>query len=222
MRIGVCIPCHYEYFIYIGRVLESIERQTYKPSIVCVSLSGAPRNHGTNIDKFFSFPLAIIKTTEKKNAGENRNIAAKCIYTDVDVITFFDADDYMHPQRLESIYNAFTNNDCEVFLHMLKWLPKSTSTDIIRETIENITVTGHISGNLICNFYVDAISDIDNTTSLIIANGHATIRSYIFGDNVYPENSVGCEDSEYMANLFRRGYKFKYTTDILAIYCQYQ
>jgi len=222
MKIGVCIPCHYEYFKYIDRVLESIERQTYKPSLVCISLSGIPENCRTNITSFFSFPLIVLKTREKKNAGENRNIAATSVYAHVDIITFFDADDYMHPERLEAIYNAFTSNDCEVFLHTLKWLPKSSPTEVIRETIDNIKRTGHISSNVVCRFYVDAINDTDETKTFIVANGHATIRSYIFISHKYPENAVGCEDSEYMANVFRNGYKFKYTSDILAIYCQYQ
>jgi hypothetical protein len=57
----------------------------------------------------YSFPLTIVTCSERRNAAENRNIAASRLTTDL--VSFFDVDDVMHPQRLESL------SDCDITLH---------------------------------------------------------------------------------------------------------
>lgn len=49
------------------------------------------------------------------NTATNRNIAAKML--DTDIISYIDADDQMHFQRLEIIEKAFVENDIDLFLH---------------------------------------------------------------------------------------------------------
>jgi hypothetical protein len=55
----------------------------------------------------------VITTTERKNTAENRNIAWRAL--DTDAISFFDADDRMHVQRLEFVERALLNAD--IVLH---------------------------------------------------------------------------------------------------------
>ena len=64
----------------------------------------------------YSFPLRIIGHKDRKNAAQNRNVAASSL--DTDIISFFDGDDEMHPQRLEAIKEAFSRNPAlDIVLH---------------------------------------------------------------------------------------------------------
>ena len=136
MRIGVCIPCHKPYIQYIQKCLESIEHQTRKPDVVSISFSEVDE---PPILQSFSFPIEISITTEKQCQARNRNIAASKI--EVDILTFFDADDIMHPNRLASIELAF-EQDIDGFLHDNKQCNSAqyrtrALSNILWEQIEN-------------------------------------------------------------------------------------
>jgi glycosyltransferase involved in cell wall biosynthesis len=113
MKIGVAIPCYYGHIQNLTNLLDSIENQTYKPDKVVVSCSSTKQLFET---KEYTFPLDIIITDEDKNAAENRNIAANHL-NNMDYITFIDADDIMHPQRIEILLNVFQGTDCDIILH---------------------------------------------------------------------------------------------------------
>lgn len=109
--IGVAVPCYNKHIKYLPALLQSINKNTIKPIKVVVSCSSVT----TEIDlvvlkeicaQVYDFKLLILATGESKNAAENRNIATK--YIDTDIVSYFDADDIMHPQRLELIQTAFT------------------------------------------------------------------------------------------------------------------
>jgi glycosyltransferase involved in cell wall biosynthesis len=102
--IGVAIPCYKYHIDKVNNLLESIELQIRKPDQVCISCSSTEEN--TNILKReYSFPVKTLIWNDRKNASQNRNLAIKEL--DADIISFFDADDIMHPQRLDFIEKAF-------------------------------------------------------------------------------------------------------------------
>lgn len=114
--IGVVIPCYLHHVEKLGSLLESIEKQTCKPDQVVVSCSSVSDDvHIPYNATMYSFPLQIIRHVGRKNAAENRNIATKYIRTST--ITYFDADDMMHPQRLECIQDVFQKTDAKIILH---------------------------------------------------------------------------------------------------------
>lgn len=51
------------------------------------------------------------------------------------VVSFFDCDDYMHPQRMEILHAAFSNNpDLEYLLHTYTWIRRSEfTTSVMRK-----------------------------------------------------------------------------------------
>jgi glycosyltransferase involved in cell wall biosynthesis len=116
MKIGVAIPCYKYHIPKLIRCLESIEAQTLKADQVVVSCSSSDKSDfPSDIEKRFSFPLVILTTPDRKNAAENRNIAISHLTTDL--VSFFDADDIMHPQRLEFIKHAFyLKRDCKIVI----------------------------------------------------------------------------------------------------------
>lgn len=106
ITIGVAIPCYEGHLQALGRLLESIEGQSRKPDMVIVSCSSATSSTNPYSSHSYSFPLRILFHSDKKNAAQNRNIAASQLNTDI--ITFMDADDTMHPQRIAVIETCFT------------------------------------------------------------------------------------------------------------------
>ena len=112
MRIGVAIPCFIKHTHKCHELLESINQQTRLPDQVVVSCSSSKPEDFPHRD--YKFPLQIITTEAKQNTGQNRNAAAKLL--DTDIITFIDADDLMHPQRLEIIEKA-VEGGADIVLH---------------------------------------------------------------------------------------------------------
>lgn len=112
MRIGVAIPCYIGHIQDCYRLLETINEQTRLPDQVIVSCSSCKSTDF--VQKEYRFPLTVITNDQRKNAGQNRNIAASRL--DTDIITFMDADDTMHPQRIQAIEQAFKEG-VDIVLH---------------------------------------------------------------------------------------------------------
>lgn len=108
--IGVAIPCYYGHINKLKRLFDSIDAQTLRPNKVVVSCSSSSPLDIPPLPKY-SFDLQIITTPHRKNAAENRNIAIR--YLNTDLISFFDADDVMHPQRLEALQHI----EADLILH---------------------------------------------------------------------------------------------------------
>jgi len=114
--LGAVIPCHKPYIPYLRECLDSIEGQTIKPSAVVVVCSSSKDEDIPESYKTYSFPLRFITREDERNQAQNRNQGASVIGTDF--ITFFDADDVMHPQRIELIQRYISNSD--ILLHGYK------------------------------------------------------------------------------------------------------
>lgn len=111
--LGVVIPCHKPYIPYLRECLDSIEAQTRKPSSVVVVCSSAKDEDIPESYTKYSFPLRFITREDERNQAQNRNQGASVIGTDF--ISFFDADDIMHPQRIASIAEVMPQVD--IVLH---------------------------------------------------------------------------------------------------------
>lgn len=112
MKIGVAIPCYKRHIPHLLNLLQTLCQQTRLPDRVVVSCSST-RPEEFPVPPDMPYPLEIVVHPERKNAAENRNIAAAKL-TDCDYISFFDADDIMHPQRLEALAQ---NLDVDLIMH---------------------------------------------------------------------------------------------------------
>jgi glycosyltransferase involved in cell wall biosynthesis len=134
MKIGVAIPCYYGHINNLFCLLDSIDSQTIVPNKVAVSCSSTDK---LDIVKKYNFELDIFVTNEKLNAAQNRNNAISKLL-DMDYVTFIDADDIMHPQRIEILLKTIHDYDSDVILHNYQTEPYSDQN--IFESIENIVV----------------------------------------------------------------------------------
>lgn len=175
MKIGVAVPCYYGHIGHLTNLLDSIENQSCKPDKVVVSCSSTKELFET---KKYSFLLEIIITEEHKNAAQNRNIAASRL-NDMDYITFIDADDIMHPQRIEILLKTFQETDCDIILHNF------LMNDSNFNHIDNID----IRINELIQCYTGCIRHLDfyKYQSQSIHHSQSSIKKYIFDIIKYPE-----------------------------------
>jgi glycosyltransferase involved in cell wall biosynthesis len=114
--IGVAIPGYIVHLPKLPRLLDSIATQTRPPDAVVVSASNCTdADAAPLLSRGWPFPLRIICHADRRNAAQNRNIAARAL--DTEIISFCDADDVMHPQRLEILADVFARTGAEFVLH---------------------------------------------------------------------------------------------------------
>lgn len=104
MTIGVAIPCYSGHAHYIPTLLDNITSSTRKPDEIVISCSSSESNRILYFT-YNDMDVRIWYSTERLNQAMNRNRAASLLKTDL--ITFIDADDLMHPKRIEYLCNAF-------------------------------------------------------------------------------------------------------------------
>lgn len=117
MKLGVAIPSYKGDIAKLKDLLDSIECQTVKPDCVVINCSSMKDLSFPNIPHY-SFPLTVFIYEHRRNAAQNRNAGARFLLNKVDILSFFDADDIMHPQRIEHILNAFASpENPDIVLH---------------------------------------------------------------------------------------------------------
>lgn len=199
MRIGVAIPCYKHHISLLKRCLDSIEAQTRKPYEVVVSCSSC---NPEDIPAYsYSFPLRILNHRERKNAAENRNLAAREILSSCDVISFFDCDDVMHPQRLQCIEEQFTRNPCDILLHNF-WLDEECA-----QPFENYT-SFHTELNVLRRAPTGC-AIVEGRRHLRIHHSQVSVSAFVFGriqfkedpGNERREDAIFCGDVLGMPNI---------------------
>lgn len=113
-KIGVAVPCYKPHLQKLLRLLASIEAQIVLPDIVIVSCSSTTL---ADLPVFptYRFNVQIVTHCGRLNAAENRNCAAGLMPPEIDIISFIDGDDIMHPQRIAAI--AAAAGDAELIMH---------------------------------------------------------------------------------------------------------
>ena len=197
MKIGVAIPSYYGHITRLFDLLDSIENQTVLPDKVVVSCSSTSSFENT---KKYNFSLDIIITSDKHNASQNRNIAALNLLN-MNYITFMDADDIMHPQRIEFLLKGFQSHDSDIILHNYFEWTKGTIEKFF-EIFEEINIRTHtlIQSCTGCITQINGYSDrVDK-----IHHGQVTVKRSIFEQVQFPEEREfeTKEDSVFCYRVF--------------------
>jgi hypothetical protein len=186
MKIGAAIPAYIGHIKGLFKLLDSIQNQTVIPDKVVVSCSSTKKSD-LELDcyfekvKHYSFYLEIITTEEKKSAAQNRNIAASKL-TDMDCITFIDADDIMHPQRIEILLKVFQEYDSDIILH--NYFVHVTFENIIFNKIENSDINVRI--NSLRQHWSGCIEHI-NYVEEGIHHSQVSVKNEVFNKIKFPE-----------------------------------
>lgn len=198
-NISVCIPAIPSDWKAgsLRRCLKSIQRQTLQPFSVIVAISEATDGVANAIhDEYSSFlspvPLIITHTEGVALAGPNRNAAAYVATSSI--LTFIDADDVMHPQRIEILSEAFRlNPELELLMHAYS----------AEEAILNTVL--HVDDSKV--MYAQELCELERTTRsahlwLHVRMHHAqpTVKSSVFRKFWYG-NEYRIEDSTLVRKM---------------------
>lgn len=214
MKIGVAVPCYHGHVNNLYNLLDSINSQTILPNKVVVSSSSTEK---IDITKEYKFNLEIIIIKEKLNAAQNRNNAISKLL-DMDYITFMDADDIMHPQRIEILLNTINNYDSDIILHNFQ--TESLNDNNMFKHIEDIKVR---TNSLIqswsgCITHTNGYSDsVDK-----IHHSQATVKNWILHLIKFPEETEfnRKEDCVFCHRIFSlHNIKHAYIQNELSYYC---
>ncbi len=201
VTIGIAIPCYKGHLDKLKLLLESIEKQTVKPSEVVVSCSSVSEIEGLKCKiEALNFPLNIIYSSQNKNAAENRNIAALNLSTDI--ITFMDADDIMHPQRIEIIHKCFTENPQATM--MMHGFNHGYNKDFEIYDINDIV----FESNCIFASPDEQICHISRHHFEDIHNSQVSVRRFVFGGHLRfreEEEFHRKEDTQFNIDILRSG-----------------
>jgi len=180
MKIGVAIPCYHGHIYKLCNLLDSIQSQTILPCKVVVSCSTSKLFDNKNT---YTFPLEIITFEEQKNAAQNRNIAASKLI-DMDYITFIDADDIMHPERIEILLEVIKTQESDIILH--NFYDESEFNERIFDKIQKINVR---NDSLMQSFSgcITHKNWFDNDSIDRIHHSQVTVATHIFQEIQFPE-----------------------------------
>jgi hypothetical protein len=209
MTIGVAIPCYRPHHSFLNRLFDSIAAQTRRPDRVVVSCSSWSSDDVRNL-MVHDIPVTIVYARRRILQAENRNIAARLLGTRI--LTFIDADDIMHPRRLEYVLRAFQETNCDGVVHNYQYVDHSAPVPY--ETEDEYRCDEHL-----------VKKDPAGVGCMIEGNHplhHAqlSITRNVFSRFQYPteEQYYRMEDSVYLATLVQNGVAIRYLHNKLSQY----
>ncbi|MDP7476879.1 MAG: glycosyltransferase [Candidatus Peribacteraceae bacterium] len=95
--VSVIIPCH-NYGTFLGKAIESVLAQTYKPAKIIV-MDDASTDDTKEVTMRYSDRGVVYVRCENRSLSLTRNAGAKC--TNTPFLMYLDADDYLPPHYIE-------------------------------------------------------------------------------------------------------------------------
>lgn len=184
---SVIIPCTYKHAEQLYELLGSLENQTVLPDEVIVSLSEAHKVDPSTklaLQKKWLFPCYFIESDKVQYAGENRNIG--CMHATGDIFILQDADDIIHPQRIEIIRHFFEIYEIDHLMHRYTML-KGPSDPIHFPHFSNMTIIPHKYPHNFGTIW----------TNGIYTNGNIAIARHVFERVQWSNNLKRGQDSNF-------------------------
>ena len=209
--IGVAIPCYINHFHLLEPLIENISKSTLRPDHIAISCSSYSHDNRTDT-VYDGIPVSIQYSTKQLNQATNRNIAGKMLQTQL--ISFIDADDLMHPLRLEYIVRAFRNGPYHAIYH--SYAPAPITADF--DPFESVGEYDLVSEPMISN--PNAIGVLVGNTSHPVHHAHVTVRRDVFNRFKFDERweAYRTEDSLYGKTLAESGVSLGYLANKLTRY----
>ena len=196
--------------------------------MIVISISSCLVNHGLDISGS-AIPTTVITTPKKLFAGANRNIAAaEAVKQGATHLSFFDADDLMHPQRLECIEHAFnTTPDLTGLIHSYLVAQKKDMAiykgekeipwePILKDFAPNVFQAGQYNKINIIKFQQSYKRPRKGYG--MGQNGHLTVLASFWEANPYVDDLARGQDSHFSCSILHQKKMLGYTGDILSVY----
>lgn len=200
IQFSVCIPCIPRDTEKLKRCILSIEKQTLLPIEVIVGHSEMSTRQSRLLEKKMKsslFPVRCVSVEHPQMPGANRNLAVRHVNQSATHIAFFDADDVMHPRKLEitaSVIEKYPRSN--VILHRFIEPNKTISS---RFNYDNPQV---LHGSEVP---IQDISTYKKSRPFVrksyATHGHSTVRAPIMKRIPFPEDLRRGEDCIFILNV---------------------
>jgi len=214
----------------VNYCLKSVMAQTRQPDYVIISFSEVSAKRQPVVDTSgLTFPIEFLYEPKQLYAGANRNRAAeRATELGADLLSFFDADDIMHPRRLECVEGLFEKDPTLVGLvHHFLMGPKAEmdkyagTVDLPWEPIWNDYVPRAFVSGVYSGFNMLKYCKARNSKRRgygFCAPGHGTVLASFWKENPYVETLRIGEDGHFLAAILKQGKNLGYSGDTLSLY----
>ena len=218
--ISVCIPaiprdvdsgC-------LDELISSIADQTLSAAEVVISFtnssySQALRLRTSSLERLGPVPVRIVRSSDVYVQGKSRNNAA--LVSTAELISFVDADDKMHPERLEVIQGAFRGNE--------------NLTLLLHGFVEDENASGWDSESMLSKMYTtvgkeeicesEIRSRRQPNLDLLVHHAHVTVRRELFEKFRYDESPARhrIEDSVFVREVVAAACSRREVNDLLVL-----
>lgn len=239
MNISLVIPCIPEDHDSLIKVIDAYKNGSIQPNEYIISYSNCSKQDSKKLDDleamFSNINLKLLRVDQLLNRAENRNNGAK--YAKWDIISFNDADDIPHPQRIEIIKYCFDNYNIDALLHsylLSECIGKSIDhcTFCRRKSINifehyDLNNLSLIHDNIVRQLTFPSSDILPNVKSIIAFNGekqinihhgHISIKKKVFDKVKFNRKFIRGQDSLFCQNVLYEGYKVAVVDANLLIY----
>jgi len=208
--IGVAIPCYVNHFNLLPSLIENISKSTLRPDHIAVSCSSWTHDNRTDT-VYDGIPVSIQYSTKRLNQAANRNIAGSMLNTQL--ISFIDADDLMHPSRLEYVVRAFQSGPYHAIYHNYSHEPNTSYSNPFESEDYKL-----VSEPIISN--PNTVGILVQNSEYPIHHAHVTVRRDVFNRFKFDERweVYRMEDSLYGKTLVENGVSVGYLANKLTRY----
>lgn len=197
LKTTLAIPCIAEDIPKLDTLFKSIQDQTIPPTEIIIGLSGVSSFETEKLKKHLQTltdtPVVVLGTESDASAGINRNRAAR--ESKGDYIIFIDADDLMHPQRIEVILKVFKEKDPIAIVHGYAKDISELPNIVKKPTIRN--------GKFLYDIHL-ANPPKDNTHIGLpykLHHGHISTKRKVFQDGLEYSPRRRGQDAEFLRKL---------------------
>jgi glycosyltransferase involved in cell wall biosynthesis len=211
MKLAVVIPTYKYHIPFLKNTLDSITKQTCTPELVVVRASSCDAECSRALADIsamaWPFTLTVLETDKVQHTGQNKNEGVAAVPHDIDIISFFDSDDLMHPRRLEFV-KRYISEGYDVVCHGFvndkdAWNMNEEPVPVFESYVKYATVMAAFTNEYIKIGRVIFLDE--NEDEVDFTDGPLTLRRQCF--NGYPLDSRGHQDCVFFSGLHRAGYK---------------
>jgi glycosyltransferase involved in cell wall biosynthesis len=206
MKLALVVPTYKYHIPILETMLDSVVAQTCLPDLVLIQASSCDAECSAILAGLraatWPFPLVILETERIQHIAENKNVAIAALPSDIDIVSFFDSDDLLHPRRIEYV-KQYISEGYDAVYH---GLTGSSEFNLMEEPmpavdtyIKKETVGDAFSG---APFTIRRLIFLDEEdTEVGYHDGSVSLRKECFTKVRYNESAKGHQDCLFASDL---------------------
>lgn len=138
MKVSVIIPV-YNVEKYLPRCIKSVLDQTYQDLEIILVDDGTKDNSGIMCDEYATKDNRI-RVIHKENGGLSSARNSGIEIATGDAVFFLDSDDYLSTECIEKMVYLMEENDADISIIQMKYIPENQNDECAEKEIENVVV----------------------------------------------------------------------------------